>query len=220
MLLVCFCQANIAPLVFYACVQFNVFSSSNYIVKGNLFGTVIVLGFMMGYAFLFYPFMFRYGSKVSKEKVSDFSFKHVRTCWLEMGLKCLRSFFQALIHGLFINRNILQLFGLAFLDIAFICFVVTFRKNFIYYINYVLILLFFMFFTAFDLTLLVFTIDYFQYGNLPDLVQVTYNFTLMLIVVILIGITVIRMLLNIGIIFYEFCKSKQSVNKVQDIVIL
>lgn len=173
----------------------------------------------MGYAFLFYPLMYRYGSKVSWEKVSDLGLKHIRTCWLEMGLKCLRNFFQAFIHGLFINRNILQLFGLAFLDIAFICFVITFRKKFIYYFNYVLALLFFISFMAFDFTLLAYTIKYSEYGNSPDSIEVTFNFALMLIVATLIGITVIRMFFNICIIFYEIYKNKSLANKVKNVAI-
>lgn len=148
-------------MVFYAALQLNLFSSFIWSTKVNLFITLIVLWAMMGYVFLFYPLMFRYGKKSSREKISDFSFKHIKTCWLEMGLKCLRSFFQALIHGLFINRNIIQLFGLTVLDIAFICFVILLRKRFVYKINFAFILIFFICFASFDMTLLVFTVSNF-----------------------------------------------------------
>lgn len=74
-----------------------------------------------------------------------------------MSLKCLRGFFQGLIHGSLINYHIQQLIGLIFLDITFILVTTRARKLFTYRLTFVLTLAYMITFLSFDITLLLYT---------------------------------------------------------------
>ena len=132
-------------------------------------------------------------------------------------MKCWRSFFQALIHGLFINLNLLQLLGLTIMDIFIIYFLIVFRGKFLYKLNFILITLFFIAFAAFDITLLLYVIFNSEFNTLSEASMAIYDFALLIVIAALVLITLMRMVFNVGVMLFEamksFCKSKKIKNK-------
>lgn len=111
---------------------------------------------VLAYAFLFYPLLFQFASRKERKKVSDFGKGAHHSYWLEMCLKCLRSYFQSLIHGLFINHNILQLLGLIISDLSFVIAITRLRKMFESKAVFFLTAFYFAFFLVFDITLITY----------------------------------------------------------------
>ena len=66
MLLVCFFESNLAPLVFFACVQLNSFVAFDLLTKANLVAATLLLFCSICYTFLFYPMIYKYGKKSSR----------------------------------------------------------------------------------------------------------------------------------------------------------
>lgn len=88
--------------------------------------------------------------------VSEFAY---RSFWLEIIFKCVRSFFQAFIHGIFTNRSTACLLMLMLLDIMLVGYVVGFYRSFKYKTIFFLVILYFLAFFCVDLTLLTYVLD-------------------------------------------------------------
>lgn len=129
-LAIAFFESNITPIVFYASLQFNSFVCFDQLSKFNLVITLLIFFAFQAYAFLFYPLLFLFANRQTRKKVSDFGKEAHHSYLLEMCLKCLRSYFQSLVHGLFINKNVLQLFGLIISDLFFVIALVCLRRMF------------------------------------------------------------------------------------------
>ena len=65
-LLIAFFESNIVPIVFYGALQFNAFVYFDPFSKCNLIATLLLFFLVQTYAFVFYPFIFRYGGRSSR----------------------------------------------------------------------------------------------------------------------------------------------------------
>ncbi len=149
-------ESNITPIVFYASLQFNSFVCFDLFSKFNLMMTLLMFFTFQTYAFVFYPLLFQFGRRKSRKKVSDFGKGRPNSYWLEMCLKCLRSYFQSLVHGLCINGNLIQLFGLIVSDFAFLVAVIRLRNMFSSKAVFLSTALYFVLFLTFDITLILY----------------------------------------------------------------
>jgi len=123
-LLIGMCESNIAALTFKSAIQFNEFVSYDIFTKGDLIISTAFCFGILAYSFLFYPLLFRYEKPRYSEEVFDLSVFSPKCFWVEILLKCFRTFAQALINGIFINMHYFQLLGLILLDLTILIFIV------------------------------------------------------------------------------------------------
>lgn len=130
-----------------------------------------------------------------------------------MTLKSLRGFCQSLVHGIFINRHSFQLVGLILLELITISLLIFLRAKFDYTINFLLAVLFCVFFLAFDIGLLAYTINV-NSEYLTEEKTVIYNFFFIILFLALMAVTILKMIINILIIIYKGIKGIRRKNKI------
>lgn len=151
--MITFFESNITPIVFYASLQFNTFVCFDQFSKFNLIAALLMFFAIQTYAFLFYPLVFQFSNRRSRKKVSDFGKGTHLSYWLEMCLKCWRSYFQAFLHGIFINHNLMQLLSLVAFDILFLIALISLQRMFSYKTIFLSTVLYFVLLIIFDATL-------------------------------------------------------------------
>jgi len=117
------------------------------------------MGLVIFYSFAFYPLLFKYAKKSESVEVLEISKFSIKSFWLEMSFKCLRSFLQATIHGFFINNGQGCLIGLGLIDLTFLVLIILMRNQFTYKITRGLIFSYFLAFLCFDVTLLAYSFE-------------------------------------------------------------
>lgn len=154
-----FFESNITPLAFYAAVQFKVLVAFNWFGKLNAIYTVLILFCVLQFCFLFYPLIATFESKRNSKEILEFSKYKQSSFWFEMILKYLRGLFHALIHGCFINHHIPQLAGLFLFDITLLFITLLLRKLFRNRATFGISFVYLLTFLAFDVTLLVYSLE-------------------------------------------------------------
>lgn len=130
-----------------------------------------------------------------------------------MTLKSLRGFCQSLVHGIFINRHSFQLVGLIMMELIIIILLIFLRAKFDYTINFLLTVSFCVLFLAFDIGLLVYTIDV-NSEYLTEERTIIYNFFFVILFLALMAVTILKMVINILIIIYKGIKGMRQKNRI------
>lgn len=77
-----FLECNVAPIAFYACVQFGVFVAFDGVEKvGLVVGVVFMFGVCL-FSLVFYPLVYRYENEEASSEVLDYTGYKQKSFWL------------------------------------------------------------------------------------------------------------------------------------------
>lgn len=111
------------------------------------------------FVFLAYLLVFKYERPKLSAQVLENSERFAwKSFWLEVVVNFLRNWLKAAIHGIFINRQLMQVAFLVLMDAFFVAVVFSKRRKFESKINFMLLLMYFLAFLLFDAALLAYSL--------------------------------------------------------------